>query len=57
VCVTDGGAAHGQKQANDREPNEHGRGIALIAALACARGSDTRRQGACWWAHLSVAGY
>ncbi|MFI1434359.1 ATP-binding protein [Streptomyces lydicus] len=56
VAVTDGGPAHddGTRSA-DCEPDEHGRGSAIIDFLAAARGTRTCEGSATHWADLPLA--
>ncbi|MEU8586059.1 ATP-binding protein [Streptomyces sp. NPDC048664] len=56
VGVTDGGpATRRESWASSRAPGEHGRGLAIVEALAAARGTAGHPHGTTRWATVPVA--
>ncbi|MGW2025255.1 ATP-binding protein [Streptomyces decoyicus] len=56
VGITDGGpSARDGAWTASCAPDEHGRGLAVIEALAAAHGADSHAGGTTHWARLSVA--
>ncbi len=56
IEVTDGGPVPpGQRDDEDLEPDEHGRGLGIVTALSTRHGSRSCHEGITWWADLPVA--
>ena len=52
ISVRDGGAADGPVVAHANRDSEHGRGLAIVAALADEWGTEPRGQGRLTWCRL-----